>query len=149
VFRAELYGPMRETAAEFIEIEDMQPEVFRSLLHFVYTDSLPAAMDELEGDDHGEMVRHLLAAADRYAMYRLKMVCQSVLSEKIDVQTVATTLALADQHSCDMLKDVCLEFIDSSTMDEIASTQGFLDLKRSCPSILVDVLLKMRMLCNS
>jgi speckle-type POZ protein len=77
------------------------------------------------------------------------MVCQSVLSEKIDVQTVATTLALADQHSCDMLKDVCLEFIDSSTMDEIASTQGFLDLKRSCPSILVDVLLKMRMLCNS
>jgi speckle-type POZ protein len=149
VFRAELYGPMRETAAEFIEIEDMQPDVFRALLHFVYTDSLPAAMDELEGDDHGEMVRHLLAAADRYAMDRLKMVCQSVLSEKIDVQTVATTLALADQHSCDMLKDVCLEFIDSSTMDEIASTQGFLDLKRSCPSILVDVLLKMRMLCNS
>ncbi|KAM0923655.1 hypothetical protein ACQ4PT_005391 [Festuca glaucescens] len=148
VFRAELYGPMRETAAELTQIEDMQPDVFRALLHFIYTDSLPA-MDELEGDDHREMIRHLLA--DRYAMDRLKLVCQSVLSEKIDVQTVATTLALADQHNCDMLKDACLEFINSSIMDDVASTQGFLDLKRSCPSVLVDVLLRMRMrmLCKS
>ncbi|XP_047048832.1 BTB/POZ and MATH domain-containing protein 2-like [Lolium rigidum] len=148
VFRAELYGPMRETAAELIQIEDMQPHVFRALLHFIYTDSLPD-MDGLEGDDHREMIRHLLVAADRYAMDRLKVVCQSILSEKIDVQTVATTLALADQHNCHMLKDACLEFINSSTMDDVASTQGFLDLKKTCPSVLVDVLLKMRTLSKS
>jgi speckle-type POZ protein len=148
VFKAELYGPMRETAAELIQIEDMQPHVFRALLHFIYTDSLPD-MDGLEGDDHREMIRHLLVAADRYAMDRLKVVCQSILSEKIDVQTVATTLGLADQHNCHMLKDACLEFINWSTMDDVASTQGFRDLKKSCPSVLVDVLLKMRTLNKS
>ena len=142
VFKAELYGPMSETAADLIQIKDMQPDIFRALLHFIYTDSLPA-MDELEGDDHTEMIRHLLAAADRYAMDRLKVVCQSILSEKIDVQTVATTLALADQYNCDRLKDACIEFIASKDeMNALMATPGYTNLKRTCPSVLIDVLEK-------
>ncbi|CAO2168440.1 unnamed protein product, partial [Urochloa humidicola] len=41
VFKAELYGPMKEGSAQLVTIEDMQPAVFRALLHFIYTDSLP------------------------------------------------------------------------------------------------------------
>jgi len=38
VFKAELCGPMRELggAAQPIAVEDMQPEVFRAMLHFIY-----------------------------------------------------------------------------------------------------------------
>lgn len=149
VFKAEFYGPMRENAAALIiPIQDMQPDVFKAMLHFIYTDALPA-MDDLEGDDRSEIIRHLLVAADRYALDRLKLVCQSILCDNIDVQTVATTLALADQHHCDMLKDACVEFISSSAMDDIVATKGFVDLTRNCPSVLIDVFVRMSRSCKS
>ncbi|XP_047048614.1 BTB/POZ and MATH domain-containing protein 1-like [Lolium rigidum] len=135
VFEADLFGPLRETC---VTIQDMQPVVFKALLHFIYTDSLPD-LDDFEGDDKCEMHRHLLVAADRYAMDRLKMICQNILCKNLDVENVATILALADQHNCDKLKDVCVEFIASSDkMDDVVATQGYADLKRSCPSVLVD-----------
>ncbi|CAL4997574.1 unnamed protein product [Urochloa decumbens] len=139
VFRAELYGPVSEGTA-LITIEDMQPDVFRTLLRFIYTDSLPP-FDDLEPNDYCEMIRHMLVAADRYGMERLKLMCQSILCENLHVQTVATTLALADQHHCAMLKDACIEFI-SCSMNAVASTSGYKNLKRSCPSVLVDALEK-------
>lgn len=145
VFNAEIYGPMSETGTQLIPIKDMQPAVFKALLHFIYTDSLPS-MSELEVDDRSELIRHLLVAADRYAMDRLKLICQILLSEGLDVQNVATTLGLADQHHCDLLKDACIEFMSSSAMDDIGATQGFVDLKRNCPSALVDAFIKMSMI---
>lgn len=144
VFKAELFGPMRETRTRPVTIQDMQPAVFRAFLHFIYTDSLPD-LDDLQGDDNCEMIRHLLVAADRYAMDRLKMLCQNILGKNLDVENVATTLALADQHNCDKLKDVCIEFLASSDkMDDVVATQGYENLKRSCPSVLIDALEKRR-----
>uniref|UniRef100_A0ACD5X010 Uncharacterized protein n=1 Tax=Avena sativa TaxID=4498 RepID=A0ACD5X010_AVESA len=144
VFKAQLFGPMRETRMRSVTIEDMQPAVFRALLHFIYTDSLPD-LGDLEGDDNCEMIRHLLVAADRYAMDRLKILCQNILGRNLDVENVATTLALADQHNCDKLKDVCVGFLASSEkMDDVVATQGYANLKRSCPSVLIDVLEKRR-----
>jgi len=142
VFRAELYGPMKEGGTEPIVVEDIHPDVFRGLLHFIYNDSLPP-FDDLMEDDYGEMIRHLLVAADRYAMDRLKLMCQSILCEGLHVQTVATTLALADQHHCDMLKDACIEFIIcSNAMDAVAATPGYKNLKRTCPSVVIEALEK-------
>ncbi|XP_039815052.1 BTB/POZ and MATH domain-containing protein 2-like, partial [Panicum virgatum] len=142
VFRAELYGPMKEGGTEPIVVEDIHPDVFRGLLHFIYNDSLPP-FDDLMEDDYGEMIHHLLVAADRYAMERLKLMCQSILCEGLHVQTVATTLALADQHHCDMLKDACIEFIIcSNAMDAVAATPGYKNLKRTCPSVVIEALEK-------
>ncbi|CAM0876986.1 unnamed protein product [Alopecurus aequalis] len=144
VFKAELYGTMKEArAGQLITVKDMQPAVFRALLHFIYTDSLPGKY--LEGDGDTEMIRLLLVAADRYAIERLKLVCHSILCKDLNVDTVATTLALADQHSCDKLKDACFEYLEmSDAMDAVVATQGFKDLKVTCPSLLVDALEKRR-----
>ena len=95
------------------------------------------------------MIQHLLVASDRYAMDRLKLICQSILCEGLNVQNVATTLALADQHHCDLLKDACIEFISSATMDDIVATQGVTDLKRDCPAVLVDAFIKMSVIRKS
>ncbi|XP_025822256.1 BTB/POZ and MATH domain-containing protein 2-like [Panicum hallii] len=142
VFKAELYGPMREEGTEPIVVKDVQPDVFRVLLHFIYTDSLPP-LEDLEEDDRNEIIRHLLVAAVRYAMERLKLMCQIILCENLSIQTVATTLALADQHHCDMLKDACIEFMAcSSVMDAVEATQGYKNLKRTCPSVVVEALEK-------
>lgn len=144
VFKAELYGPTKEEGMGPITIKDVQPYVFRALLHFIYTDSMPP-LDDLEADDHSEMIRHLLVAADRYAIERLKLICQSFLCENLDVQNVATTLALADQHNYDKLKDACIEYIScSNEMDDLLSSQGYKNLKRTCPSVVIDLFEKTR-----
>ena len=88
------------------------------------------------------MLWHLLAAADRYAIDRLKLICQSILSKNLHVETVATTLALADQHNCDKLKEICIEFITTDNMNDVVTTQGYASLKRACPSVIADILEK-------
>ena len=76
-------------------------------------------------------------------MDRLKLLCASNLVDHLDAENVAITLALADQHNCDRLKDVCIEFMASSDkMDVVVETEGYANLKRTCPSILIDVLEK-------
>ncbi|KAF0926885.1 hypothetical protein E2562_027739 [Oryza meyeriana var. granulata] len=59
-------------------------------------------------------------------MDRLRLLCQSILGRNLDVDNVATTLALADQHNCSRLKDVCIEFITSSNeIDAMVATKGY------------------------
>ncbi|CAO2187490.1 unnamed protein product [Urochloa humidicola] len=142
VFKAELYGQMKERREDHIAISDIQPDVFKALLFFIYTDSLPA-MDDVCKAERLEMTRHLLVAADRYAMDRLQLLCARILSKSLDVENVSTTLGLADRHGCSALKDACIEYIISSyRMDDIAKTEGYVCLKRSCPSVLMEVVEK-------
>ena len=96
VFRAEFLGPMKEKAENLIRIDDMEPAIFEALLHFIYTDRLPDSCS----DGRNPAIMHLLVAADRYGVERPRLLCESKLSEVIDVETVATTLALAEQHNC-------------------------------------------------
>ncbi|KAF7104536.1 hypothetical protein CFC21_105428 [Triticum aestivum] len=139
VFRAEFYGPMRDKKRHNITVEDMQPAAFRGLLHFIYKDSLPP-MDDLNDEEYEEMLRHLLVAADRYAMERMKLMCESKLCEVLCAETVATTLALADQHHCSQLKDACIEFMNSSNIiGDVVASKGYEQLKRECPSIIADI----------
>jgi speckle-type POZ protein len=108
VFKAELFGPMSESVC--ITIQDVDPTVFKVLLDVIYTDCFPA-MHDLDEDSSRELARHLLAAADRYGMDRLKAQCANILSTSLNAHTVASTLALAHLHGCHQLKDACVEFI--------------------------------------
>ncbi|KAM3370199.1 hypothetical protein ACQJBY_017844 [Aegilops geniculata] len=122
----------------------MQPAVFEALLHFIYTDSLPAMVDPGRGD-YREIVMHLLVAADRYAMERLKVICESILCKNIDAKTGVTTLALADQHHCNRLNDACIQFIaslDATELDDVMASQEYAELKATSPLVLVEMLEK-------
>jgi hypothetical protein len=82
--------------------------VFRSLLHFIYTDSLP----EIDDRDRTAMAQHLLVAADQYGMERLKSICEYVLNLTpffFDTSAVVTTLVLAEHHGCHQLKEAILK----------------------------------------
>ncbi|KAI3941968.1 hypothetical protein MKW92_028785 [Papaver armeniacum] len=57
------------------------------------------------------VMQHLLAAADRFDLARLRLMCEEKLCEGITVDTVATTLALAEQHQYLQLKTFCLNFV--------------------------------------
>ncbi len=53
------------------QVEDIKAPVFDALLHFVYTDQLPEELDGAHLDV--PMAQHLLAAADKYQLRRLRM----------------------------------------------------------------------------
>lgn len=64
------------------------------------------------------------------------MICQKILAKNLGLETVATTLGLADQHNCQALKDICIDLLNSSDPDEmdvVMKTQGYQNLKRCCP----------------
>uniref|UniRef100_M8BQ87 Speckle-type POZ protein-like protein n=1 Tax=Aegilops tauschii TaxID=37682 RepID=M8BQ87_AEGTA len=109
VFKAELFGSMMENAGDPVEIGDMESDVFKSLLHFIYTDDSPPEMTR----EDVVMAGHLLVAADRYDVERLKLICEDKLCTHIDSDNMATSLALAEQHSCPGLKEDCFEFLAS------------------------------------
>ncbi|KAJ4749917.1 BTB/POZ/MATH-domain protein [Rhynchospora pubera] len=139
VFRAQLFGPMIDSKSDCIKIEDMNPDVFRRMLQFVYTDSLP-----LQEEFSVEMAQHLLAAADRYGLERLKLICEEKLSANIDVETAATTMVLAEQHNCEQLKEICLHFVASrEKLQAVMESDGFSHLMESCPSVMKELLGKL------
>ncbi|KAM3260182.1 hypothetical protein ACQJBY_051443 [Aegilops geniculata] len=139
VFRAELFGPMKEsTTTNVICIDDIEAEVFKALLAFIYTDALPA-MDQQE---ESAMAQHLLVAADRYDLERLKLICEDKLCNHIATKSVATILALAEQHHCPELKAACLVFLSSPMNLEAATeSEGFEYLTKSCPGVMKDLLM--------
>ena len=102
VFTAELFGPMREKTTTCVHIKDMEAKVFKAMLHFIYSDSLPHTDDA----DAIGTAQHLLVAADRYNLERLKPICVQKLCNNMDTSMAATTLALAKQHGCRGLKEV-------------------------------------------
>ncbi|CAM0902830.1 unnamed protein product [Alopecurus aequalis] len=144
-------SPVFKKGMSRITIDDMQPAVFEALLQFMYTGSLPV-MDDLGHDDYEEIIRHLLVAADRYAVERLKMICESILSNNIDERTVMTTLVLSDQHNSGRLNDACIQFIaslDTTEMLDVMESQGYVELKETCPLAIVELWEKINRLYKS
>jgi speckle-type POZ protein len=140
VFMAQFFGPMKETRSERVEIMDMEAAVFRAMLRFIYTDMVP----ELERQEDGVVIaQHLLAAADRYGLDRLKSMCEDKLCDGTRVETAATTLALAEQHGCPKLKARCVEFI-AANLDDVMATEGYKHLMTSSPLVLNDLLRAVR-----
>jgi speckle-type POZ protein len=139
VFRAELFGPMREgstATADAIHVEDMDARVFGIMLAFIYSDSEPK-MEKDDDEDAASLWQHLLVAADRYDLQRLKLMCEDKLCGFIDVNTTTAILSLAERHSCDGLKKACYEFLGTpGNLKAVAATDGFYHLVGSCPSVL-------------
>jgi speckle-type POZ protein len=145
VFKAELFGSMKEKIVDTVKIFDMEPDVFKSLLHFIYTDSLPEQTAH-EGDVHVDVVMagHLLVAADTYNLERLKLICEEKLCNHIDSNLVATNLTLAEQHSCNGLKEACFEFLASpANLEDMVASDGYEHLKSSCPSVLKELIARL------
>ncbi|XP_047050815.1 BTB/POZ and MATH domain-containing protein 1-like [Lolium rigidum] len=145
VFMAEFFGQMVEKGSEHVQIKDMEASVFKALLQFIYTDTAPD-FDQQQKEEAAVMAQPLLAAADRYGMDRLKLICGDKLAGGIDVGTAVATLALAEQHGCEQLKDRCIEFIVNTPegLDAVLATEGYKHLEASCPSVLTDLLVRGR-----
>lgn len=137
VFKALLTGPMKEGKQDVVTIKDVRAPVFKTLLYFAYADVLPPELQDSKLDV--PMAQHLLAAADRFQLIRLRCICEQRLCDSVAVETVATTLALAEQNNARELKRVCLEFV-SKHLQAVMSTEGYEYLIKTCPQLQSELL---------
>ncbi|PHT58857.1 BTB/POZ and MATH domain-containing protein 5 [Capsicum baccatum] len=143
VFRTELFDELEGDKQEII-VADMEPRVFKAMLHFIYRDSLVG--EELEDTSSSSipsvtdtLTAKLLSAADRYDLTRLRRVCESHLCKDISVDSVSRTLALADRYHAMELKAVCLRFA-AENLAAVMQSDGFEYLKENCPSLQSELL---------
>lgn len=85
------------------------------MLHFIYKDTLDEDDVPVGSGSPGisvpdTLAAKLLAAADKYGLGRLRLMCESYLCKDISVNSVASTLALADRFHAMELKAACLRF---------------------------------------
>ncbi|KAM3412789.1 hypothetical protein ACQJBY_004134 [Aegilops geniculata] len=152
VFRAQLFGPMKEgTTADAIQIQDIEPNVFKALLDFIYTDSVPKM--EVGGEAGADVpwMGHLLAAADMYDLQRLKSMCEQRLLERIDLSSVSDILGVAAQHHCYELKEACLEFLKLQSAEGlrgVMATSDWQHISTTDPSVLNELISKLASKAN-
>ncbi|KAF8653770.1 hypothetical protein HU200_061886 [Digitaria exilis] len=113
-----------------ITLHDIAPATFMAMLRFIYTDDL---LEDVKLS--AETFQDLLAAADRYALHRLKLICVRKLWDDISI-TVSATLACAETHSCPELKKKCMDFFAvESNFKKAVLTDGYVQLVQKFPAI--------------
>lgn len=124
------YSPraMEERKQNRVDITDVDHEVLREMLRFIYTGK--AANLEKMADD-------LLAAADKYALERLKVMCEEALCTSLAIENAADILILADLHSADQLKAQAIDFINTHATD-VMDTSGFKSMVNSHPHLIAE-----------
>ncbi|OBS67776.1 hypothetical protein A6R68_03683, partial [Neotoma lepida] len=82
---------------------------------FIYTRKAP---------DLDSMADVVLAAADKYGLEHLKVMCEDALCRDLSVENAAHTLFLADLHSAGQLKTQALDFI-TTRASEVSETSSW------------------------
>ncbi|KAH6765983.1 BTB-POZ and MATH domain 4 [Perilla frutescens var. hirtella] len=142
IFCSEFFEELDSDGQDII-VSDMEPKVFKAMLHFVYRDAL--VEDEMIASSSSSplitdtLTAKLLAAADRYDLGRLKRMCESHLCKDISVNSVAHILALADRFHAAELKPICLKFA-AENLAAVMRSDGFEYLKENCAALQSELL---------
>ncbi|KAE9606241.1 hypothetical protein Lal_00025033 [Lupinus albus] len=129
-----------------IIVTDLDTKVFKALLHFIYWDTLTEEVDEVSSTTSSDflisetLTAKLLAAADKYGLERLRMMCESRLCKDICVNSVSNILTLADSCHATELKSVCLKFA-AQNLAAVMRSEGFESMKENCPRLQSEILM--------
>ncbi|XP_031231963.1 TD and POZ domain-containing protein 4-like [Mastomys coucha] len=127
VFRAMFEHGMEESLKNHVEIHDLDPQVFKEIMGFIYTGKAPQLHSH-------SMATGVLAAADKYGLEGLKVLCEKALCRNLSVENAAHTLILADLHSIEQLKTQALDFIIFYA-SEVSETSGWKSMLKSHPHL--------------
>ncbi|XP_021014745.1 TD and POZ domain-containing protein 4-like [Mus caroli] len=130
VFRAMFEHEMEERLTNRVEIPDLDPQVFKVMMGFIYTGKV------LHLHSHS-MACDLLAAADRYGLEGLMVMCEDALCRNLSVENAAHTLIVADLHSTEHLKTQALDFIIVYA-SEVSKTSGWMSMRGSHPHLVAE-----------
>jgi len=87
---------MNESLSNEVHITDVSPTVFKELIQFLYSGTVP--------EFSSETTIELLSAADKYGIRELRDQCESILCANLYAENVVDVLILAEELHCHGLK---------------------------------------------
>lgn len=115
VFLAMFEHGMRENQENEVEITDVEGEVMKVIILYIYT-------DEVENIE--KFASSILAAANKYALEGLKTICGEYLSSILSIDNGIEILILADIYNVGELKKKSLSFI-AANLSDMVKTEAF------------------------
>ena len=104
------------------QVTDVDPDVFRGMLEYVYGDCNPKNLDSI--------ATRLFTAADKYDFEELKGICAKNIAANLNADNVVDALLLAVRHDLDELKphaEAVLRANISSVKDSVAAREKLFD----------------------
>ena len=117
----------KEGRTKVVEIDDIDPAVFREMLRYLYTGRAPKF-------DESEMSESLFLAADKYKIEALRDICERSLISKLNSQTIVHHLVLAHLHSAPHLLEASLKFLVAHKT-EVWTHSEWKDLMKTYPDL--------------
>lgn len=110
---------MKESKEYEVTLET-KPDVFASLLEYIYCDSISDLTPQLALD--------LFPLADEYLLDDLKEICERELLKTISVDNVAALFCAADQYQAKTLRHFCLNFI-AVNLNQLVTHPSFKEIQ--------------------
>ncbi len=104
VFAAMFQHQMEETKTGKVVVKDIEPDIFKELLHFVYSGRIRAPLVE-------DAAQSLFLAAEKYHIDDLQHECIQFLLSCIRVENATSLMAWAHVHSVEKVKEAALAFV--------------------------------------
>ena len=95
-------GKFKEGPIKSMQIDDMTPQVFEQILHFLYSSAMPR---------WNEFAEPLLEAAVKYKIHSLQRECEVFMSSNLTIENVISRFTLAHRYSASLLYEKSLERI--------------------------------------
>ena len=130
VFRAMFEHEMVERLTNRVDINDLDFFFNDTATTEIYTGKAPHLHIH-------SMACDLLAAADRYGLEGLMVLCEDALSRNLSVENAAHTLILADLNSTEKLKSQALDFIAIHAC-EVSETSEWKSMVESHPHLVAE-----------
>lgn len=120
---------MEENKSNRVVIKDFDHRVIQEMLTFIYSNKSPNLDD---------MAAELLAAADKYALKRLKIMCETVLHRDLNVDSAIETLILADRYDAVRLKAQSLNVIRAN-IATVVKTDEWRQMISNYPDLVTEI----------
>jgi hypothetical protein len=106
-------GDDAHAESSMVLIDDVSPNVFRHLLHYMYGGRV------FEDGDAGSRAREVYDAADAYGVTELKLEAEAyyVDSAVVSVDNVVELLTFADAKNCALLKERVMDYIVANEVE--------------------------------
>ncbi|KAJ8668209.1 hypothetical protein QAD02_009872 [Eretmocerus hayati] len=134
VFASMFETDMIEQNQNIVRIEDFEHEVLLEALKYIYAGTTER-LDELAGE--------ILPVAEKYDIRPLKVDCEKLLEERIDLDSCAKILVLADTCNAEGLKAAAESFIIERGGEIMKANEELQLLRSSHPHLLGDILFKL------
>ncbi|CAD5209573.1 unnamed protein product [Bursaphelenchus xylophilus] len=111
-------------------IEDVEYNVMKEMLHFIYSGRCTSDVNEMASD--------LLIAADKYRLDELKNHCERILIQVLSQDNCCQLLIISDMYHANALRRKSIQFVLKHPVD-ITSTAGWEAVLKDHPHLVTDI----------